>query len=113
MQNKKARTALHEMITRGEYLVVQGNDLAKSFGNLKAFEHKILDYCFSYVKKDSLPEERFTLETSSLLKFLDLTSSGTNYERVVRAFKTLNENTALYLPIEKKDGTRGIRMTQL
>ena len=32
---------------------MQGNDLAKAFGNLKAFEHKLLDYCFSYVTKES------------------------------------------------------------
>lgn len=113
MINKKASNALDELLTRSEYLVVQSNDLAKSFGNLRAFEHRILDYCFSFVQKDSNPEERFTLETSTLLKYLGLTSSGTNYERVVRAFKVLNENTAIYLPIIKSNGTRGIKMTQL
>ncbi|MFW5459038.1 replication initiation protein [Streptococcus hyovaginalis] len=106
------RTVLDELLSRNEYLVVQGNDLAKSFGNLKAFEHKILDYCFSYVQKDSQPEERFTLQIADLLKYLGLTSSGTNYKRVVSAFKVLNENTALYLPIEE-NGVKGIMMTQL
>lgn len=113
MKNKKAGKALDELLTRSEYLVVQANDLAKSFGNLRSFEHRILDYCFSFVQKDSRPEERFALETSLLLKYLNLTSSGTNYERVVRAFKALNENTAIYLPIIKKNGTKGIKMTQL
>ncbi|VGY34829.1 Rep [Streptococcus pyogenes] len=113
MENKKGRKALEELIKRQDYLVVQGNDLAKSFGNLKAFEHRLLDYCFSYVQKDSKPEERFVVETASLLKYLGLTSSGTNYERVVKGFKTLNENTALYLHVIDKNGVPGIRMTQL
>ncbi|PRT68804.1 replication initiation protein [Streptococcus anginosus] len=112
MRQKKSSKVLDELLNRSEYLVVQGNDLAKALGNLKAFEHKILDYCFSYVKKDSLPAERFTLNIADLLKYLGLTSSGTNYERVVRAFKALNENTALYLPIEEGD-VKGIMMTQL
>lgn len=113
MINKKASKVLDELLTRSEYLVVQGNDLAKSFGNLRAFEHRILDYCFSFVQKDSRPEERFTIETITLLKYLNLTASGTNYERVAKAFKALNENTALYLPIIKENGTKAIRMTQL
>ncbi|MBC9706343.1 MAG: replication initiation protein [Enterococcus sp.] len=112
MKNKKSSKVLEELLSRSDYLVVQGNDLAKSFGNLKAFEHKLLDYCFSFVTKDSKPEERFTLKIAELLKYLGLTSSGTNYERVIRAFKVLNENTALYLPIEE-NGVKGIMMTQL
>lgn len=113
MKNKKAGKAIEELLNRNDYLVVQANDLAKSFGNLKSFEHKILDYCFSFVQKDSRPEERFTLETSLVLKYLNLTNSGTNYERVIRAFKVLNENTAIYLPVIKENGVKGIRMTQL
>ncbi|HFI0159922.1 TPA: replication initiation protein [Streptococcus suis] len=112
MRQKKSSKVLDELLSRGEYLVVQGNDLAKSFGNLKAFEHRILDYCFSYVQKESRPEERFSLQVAELLKYLGLTSSGTNYKRVVSAFKVLNENTALYLPIDE-NGVKGIMMTQL
>lgn len=112
MKKKKAEMVYQELISRGEYLVVQGNDLAKAFGNLSAFEHKILDYCFSFVQKDSIPEERFTLAVADLLKWLGLTSSGTNYKRVVEAFRVLSQNTALYLFIED-NGVRGIRMTQL
>lgn len=108
----KSRKALAELISRSDYLVVQGNDLAKAFGNLKAFEHRILDYCFSFVTKESEPSQSFVIETTTLLQFLGLTSSGTNYKRIVDAFKTLNQNTALYLPVET-NGTRGIRMTQL
>lgn len=112
VKRKKTGVALQELITRGEYLIVQGNDLAKSFGKLKSFEHKVLDYCFSYVKQDSTPEQRFCIEVAELLKYLRLTSGGTNYKRVVEAFKVLNESTALYLPIEE-NGVKGIMMTQL
>lgn len=113
MQRRKSSKVLDELISRSDYLVVQSNDLAKAFGNLKAFEHKILDYCFSFVQKDSVPNELFTVEIAVLLRFLGLSNSGTNYKRVVEAFKSLNQSTVLYLPITKKDGTRGIRMTQL
>lgn len=112
MRNKKAELAINELLSRSEYLVVQSNDLAKSFGNLKAFEHRVLDYCFSFVQKDSKPNETFTIEISTLLKFLGLTTSGTNYVRVVNAFKTLKQKTSLYLPVVR-NGVRGIKMAEL
>ncbi len=40
----------NNLLARQEYLVVQSNDLVKSFGNLKA-EHKILDFCVSYAER--------------------------------------------------------------
>ncbi|MGA3506791.1 replication initiation protein, partial [Lactiplantibacillus plantarum] len=39
--SKKADFALSKLLNRQDYLVVQGNDLAKAFGNLSAFEHKV------------------------------------------------------------------------
>ncbi|GAK48723.1 replication protein, partial [Secundilactobacillus oryzae JCM 18671] len=33
-KNKKAQKALDKLLSRQDYLVVQGNDLAKSFGGL-------------------------------------------------------------------------------
>lgn len=69
MQRRKSSKVLDELISRSVYLVVQSNDLAKAFGNLKAFEHKILDYCFSFVQKDSVPNELFTVEIAVLLRF--------------------------------------------
>lgn len=112
MKSSKIEKAFNDISKKQNHLVVQGNDLAKAFGNLKAFEHKVLDYCFSFVQKDSKAGERFVIEIATLLKFFNLTSSGTNYERVMNAFKVLNENTSLYLPIEE-DGVKGIMMTQL
>ena len=53
MKKGKAENAFEGLLSRQDYLVVQANDLAKAFGNLKAFEHRLLDYCFSYVTKES------------------------------------------------------------
>lgn len=113
MENKKAIKTYEELLSRQSYLVVQGNDLAKAFGNLTAFEHKLLDYCFSYVTKDSQYSDRFEVNTIEVFKHFGMHKTGDNYERVVRAFKRLNENTALYLPWTAPDGTEAIMMTQL
>ncbi|EFV96316.1 initiator RepB protein [Streptococcus agalactiae ATCC 13813] len=113
MDQKIKSDMLQDLISRENYLVVQGNDLAKSFGNLRAFEHKVLDYCFSLVKKESFPEEVFSVSSTEILKFFQLNDSGENYKRVAEAFKTLNENTAIYLPKTRKDGRKSIIMTQL
>lgn len=112
MKKGKSENALEGLMSRQDYLVVQANDLAKAFGNLKAFEHKLLDYCFSYVTKESTATDRFTANAKEVLKHFGLNASGKNYERVARGFKALNENTALYFAIEK-NGKKGIRMGQL
>lgn len=111
-KNKKAELAIKDLLSRQDYLVVQGNDLAKSFGGLKAFEQKVLDYCFSFVTKDSKPNEDYKVPILDIIKHFGLNTSGENYRRIGDAFKRLNENTALYLPIER-DGVKAIRMTQL
>lgn len=112
MKTNKIEKAFEGLLSRQEYLVVQANDLAKAFGNLKAFEHRLLDYCFSYVTKESSANDSFTVSSKELLKHFGLNASGRNYERVVQGFKVLNENTALYLPIVE-NGEKGILMTQL
>ena len=112
MKKGKAENAFDNLLSRQDYLVVQANDLAKAFGNLKAFEHKLLDYCFSYVTKESNVTDTFVVSTKEVLRHFGLNASGYNYERVARGFKALNENTALYFAIEK-NGKKGIRMGQL
>lgn len=111
-KNKKAELAIKDLLSRQDYLVVQGNDLAKSFGGLKAFEQKVLDYCFSFVTKESTPSEDYKVPILDIIKHFNLNTSGDSYKRIAEAFKRLNENTALYLPIER-DGVKAIRMTQL
>ncbi|ELA94062.1 replication initiation protein [Enterococcus faecium] len=113
MENKKAELALKELLSRQEYLVMQGNDLAKAFGGLKAFEQQLLDYCFSFVTADSKVSDMYEVSTLDIIKHFGLGTSGTNYKRIGEAFKRLNENTALYLPTIREDGTKGILMTQL
>ncbi|CKJ50136.1 Rep [Streptococcus pneumoniae] len=39
MKKGKSENAFEGLMSRQDYLVVQANDLAKAFGNLKAFEH--------------------------------------------------------------------------
>jgi len=112
-KNKKANLALTDLLSRQNYLVVQGNDLAKSFGGLKSFEQRVLDYCFSYVTKDSRLEDEYEVSALEIIRHFNLNTSGDSYKRVAEAFKRLNENTALYLPITRSDGSKGIRMTQL
>ena len=113
LENKKADIALKDLLSRQDYLVVQGNDLAKAFGGLKSFEQRVLDYCFSYVTKDSRLEDEYEVTALEIIKHFSLNTSGDSYRRVAEAFKKLNENTALYLCIERPDGTKGLRMTQL
>lgn len=113
MKNSKAQTAVENLLSRQEYLVVQGNDLAKALGGLKAFDQKVLDYCFSFVQKDDKSSTIYDVSAIEIIHHFGLSKTGKAYERIAKAFKTLNENTALYLPIKRPDGTTGIRMTQL
>lgn len=113
MKNSKSEKAFNNLLSRQDYLVVQANDLAKAFGNLKAFEHKLLDYCFSYVTKESTVRDVFKVSSKEILKHFGLNVSGKNYERVARGFKALNENTALYFPETTTDGKRSVVMGQL
>lgn len=112
-KNKKAELAIKDLLRRQDYLVVQGNDLAKAFGGLKAFEQQVLDYCFSFVTKDSKSSTVYEVTALEIIKHFGLNASGKNYMRIAEVFKRLTENTALYLPIKRENGTRGIRMTQL
>ncbi|SEU02958.1 Initiator Replication protein [Enterococcus malodoratus] len=111
--NKKAELAIKELLSRQNYLVIQGNDLAKAFGGLKAFEQQLLDYCFSFVTADSKVSDVYEVSAWEVIKHFGLATSGTNYKRIADAFKRLNENTALYLPTVREDGVKGILMTQL
>ena len=55
-KNKKANLALTDLLSRQNYLVVQGNDLAKSFGGLKSFaisgNETFKTISFNTLKKD-------------------------------------------------------------
>lgn len=85
MEHKRLEKTFDNLITRQNYLVVQANDLAKAFGNLKSFEHEVLEYCFSYVTSESKPEEIFVAQSKEILKLFRLNASGSNYKRIVQA----------------------------
>lgn len=113
VENKKAKNALENLLDRQTYLVTQANELARAFGNLNATEHKILDYCFSYIKKEDTVDTAYHLTLQEILKHLGLNSSGKNYTRVAVALNRLHEKTALYLQLYDEEGIPFLRMTSL
>ncbi|WP_424744326.1 replication initiation protein [Lactiplantibacillus sp. YT640] len=100
-------------MSRQDYLVVQGNDLAKSFGGLKSFEQRVLDYCFSFVSENDIADKMYEVSVLEVIRHFGLSASGNSYQRAAKALKTLSENIALYLPKTLPSGERGILMTQL
>ncbi len=78
-ENKKMDEALNTLLSRQNYLVVQGNDLAKSLGNLTKLEHEVLDYCFSFVQKDDKQDMVYHTKAIDLIHHLGLNASGRNY----------------------------------
>jgi plasmid replication initiation protein len=112
LKDRNKNADLTSLVLRQNYLVTQANDLARAFGNLRGFEHRLLDYCLSYVTKDDDITSSYTVNVRDVLRHFDLNYSGPNYERVANAFRTLNEKTALYFDIER-EGKRGVRMGQL
>ena len=58
--------------------------------------------------------KRFFKTTSNdVMHYFDLANSGQNYQRIVKSFKTLNENTALYFVRYREDGKKSIVMGHL
>lgn len=110
IENSAWQKNINNLLSRQEYLVVQANDLAKAFGNLKSFEHKLLDFCFSYVTLDNQADDMFETTPKEVLNHFGLVDSGENYKRIVEGFKKLNENTALYF---LKNNGNSLVMSQL
>lgn len=96
--HKKNNLLFDELLSSQNYLVVQANDLARSFGNLKAFQHKLLDYYFSFVKQDSQSMEEYTANITDIIKHFGMANSGENYKSIAEAFKALNERMHGIIP---------------
>lgn len=111
--NSRVNSALENLISREDYLVTQANDLARSFGNLTAFQHKVLDFCFSYVQVNDDKRKMYRSNLIDIIHHLGLTASGDSYRRVANALKSLDLKTSIYLRTIEDDGTRGILMTHL
>ena len=115
---KKGTELVISEATRGKYLVSQANELAKSFGKLSLFEHRVLDYCTSFVKKDDDKETLYTNNIRDMVEYFDLdSSSGANFKRLGNSLKKLKYDTPLLLPIyQDGDPTQeiiGVSMTEL
>ena len=115
---KKGTELVISEATRGKYLVSQANELAKSFGKLSLFEHRVLDYCTSFVKKDDDKETLYTTNIRDMVEYFDLdSSSGANFKRLGNSLKKLKYDTPLLLPIyQDGDPTQeiiGVSMTEL
>lgn len=111
--DKKIDIALDNLLDRQEYLVTQANELARSFGNLTFLEHKALDFCFSYIKKDDDVDTVYHSSLREVTKHLGLNKSGENYTRVAIALKNLDKKTPLYIQKIRSDGLKSIIMTHL
>ncbi len=84
--------------------MVQSNDLVKSFSQFKAFEHKILDFCVSYVPERRVKAaETFQTTISDILKHFSLNASGQELYAECKSPLKLNENLTLYFAKQRKD----------
>ena len=83
--------AFDNLFSKQEYLVTQSNDLTRSFENLTAFKHKLLDFCFSFVQKDDTVDKIYKTDANVIIHHFGLTLSESNYQRVIKRFKILNE----------------------
>lgn len=104
---------MYDLLSRQEYLVTQSNDLAKAFGNLTLLEHRLLDYCFSFVQKDDSQEARYETTVLDVIRHFGLATSGKTYKMIFKTFQSLMRKTALCLLVQEDDGTRSILMTGL
>lgn len=96
-KSENTKEMLDKLISRDGYVSSQDNGISGSFADLTAFEHKMFDYCVSFIRRDSKVGEEYTLEILEVLKYFNLTEGGGNYKRVIGAIKKL-KYTPLYLP---------------
>lgn len=112
-QVTKSEQAFNELVKREDYLVTQANELARSFGNLSALEHKILDYCFSFVQKKDHHDKVYDGNIVDIIHHLGLTTAGKNYLLIGQALESLNRKTAITLHRVRPDGRRSLLLTHL
>lgn len=101
---QKAELALTDLLSRQDYLVVQGNDLAKSFVDLKLFEQRLLDYCFSFFTRDPKLDDEYEVSDLEIIKYFGLNTSGENYRRIAESFKRINESAVIYFSLARAYG---------
>lgn len=96
-RSKNTKEMLDRLISRDGYVSSQDNGMSGSFASFTVFEHKMFDYCVSFIRPDSKIGEEYTIDILEVLKYFNLTEGGENYKRVIDAIKKL-KYTPLYLP---------------
>lgn len=97
---------LSQMIRdRRSYKVHQANILAYAFGDLTKLEQLVLDYCFTFIKKDDKKDGDRYYETNyrEVIDALGLSTSGFNYGNIASVFQNLKDKTNIWLPVEEID----------
>ena len=113
-QKKITRAFNDAILAKQDYLVTQANDLAKSFGNLNALAHKVLDYCIAHVQPHDKASQEYTITINDLIAYFGMTKSGANYQILINAFTQLNARTAVILPSYDKQGeVESVTLTSL
>ncbi|EPR92954.1 hypothetical protein M059_09160 [Streptococcus mitis 18/56] len=110
---KKKNELVVSEVMRGRYLVTQKNNLAKSFGKLNVFEHKLLDYCISFIRSKDDSNTRYETTTKHVLEYFQLELSGKNYIRTANAFRKLLEGTTLSIPRFERGKLMGVEFVNL
>lgn len=110
---KKKNELVVSEVMRGRYLVTQKNNLAKSFGKLNVFEHKLLDYCISFIRNKDDSTTRYETTTKHVLEYFQLELSGKNYIRTANAFRRLLEGTTLSIPRFERGKLMGVEFVNL
>lgn len=111
-ERKKNELVISEAL-RGRYLVSQKNNLAKSFGKLNTFEHRLLDYCISFIRNKDDSQTTYRTTMKNILDYFELEPAGKNYIRATNALKRLLEGTTLSLPRFDKNKLIGIELVNL
>lgn len=112
-RNRNVDMAMETLESRANYFIYQANDLARAFGNLTARQQKLLDFCFSFVKKEDTVEKVYHTSLGDIAKYFNLRKSGRTYSQLADSLRGLNLNTAIYLRKSHDDGSLGILMTSL
>ena len=113
MDEKKKNELMISEAMRGRYLVTQKNNLAKAFGRLNRFEHKLLDYCISFIRSEDDSSTCYKTTTKHVLEYFELEPAGKNYVRTANAFKRLLEGTTLSIPRFEKNKLIGVELVNL
>lgn len=109
---KTYKISIEDLLTRNNNLVSNEIEFVKSFKHLGELEYKILDYCFFYIPIYNSVMKKLIIQPLKLLDYLGLEYTEEDLKLVARAFKSINENTVLYIPI-KEDGKYGMKMAKV